>query len=279
MKYGTYQNKDRDSINTAIFEEKLQHSMLICRSTHNFFLIFCDKIKINKDSTGYIPLKQTKYFYENCGESNIKTARSGRVDPVLKLYLGCEVMITENIDVYNGTRAKVLNIIINQESDVFNINIGHNIVVRGIYASNVKCINLKHLNQNVQTQNFSLQPKHINFYATIPLPTNILTNNNKLRPKSIQMTATQFPIIINNATTGHKLQGIGVDKLFVHAWCYTKNWPYVVLSRVRTIQGLYLRQKLSTNIAKYQMDVELKSFITYFRNLLPQILYNDIQHQ
>jgi hypothetical protein len=219
-------------------------------------------------------MKQTKYFYENCGESNIKTTRSGRVDPVLKLYLGCNVMITENIDVYNGlangTRAKVTSIIIKQQSDVFNINIGNNVIVKGTYASNIKTIHLTHLNQNVQVQNFSLKPKQATFYATIPLPKNILTQNNRLKPKPIQMTAIQFPIIANNATTGHKLQGIGVDKLFVHTWCYSKNWPYVLLSRVKTISGLYLRQLISKDIHKYDMDPELKTMIAYFKQLLPQ---------
>jgi hypothetical protein len=84
------------------------------------------------------------------------------------------------------------------------------------------------------------------------------------------MTAMQFPIINNNATTGHKLQGIGVNKLFVHSWCYQKNWPYVVLSRVKTLTGLYLRDEINKNLHKYDMDPELKSLIDYFQNLLPE---------
>ena len=38
------------------------------------------------------------------------------------------------------------------------------------------------------------------------------------------MKATQFQIIVNNATTGHKLQGSGVENLFVHNWYYVTNW-------------------------------------------------------
>ena len=182
------------------------------------FFIFCDNIRINKDGSGYVPIKQTKYFYENCGESNIKTTRSGRVDPVLKLYMGCDVMITENVDVYNGlangTRAKLTSVIIKQQSNVFNINIGNNTIVKGIYASNIKSINLTHINQSVQVQHFSLKPKQATFYATIQLPKKILTQNTKLRPKPILMTAIQLPIIVNNATTGHKLQGIGGKQTF-----------------------------------------------------------------
>jgi len=37
------------------------------------------------------------------------------------------------------------------------------------------------------------------------------------------MKATQLPVVVNNATTGHKLQGIGIVCLFVHNWSYVRN--------------------------------------------------------
>ena len=56
---------------------------------------------------------------------------------------------------------------------------------------------------------------------------------------------TQFPVNSNIATTGHKLQGMTKDALIVYSWNYTfTNWIYVVLSRVRTLSGLYLCKKL-----------------------------------
>ena len=58
---------------------------------------------------------------------------------------------------------------------------------------------------------------------------------------------TQFPVNCNDATTGHKLQGMSKDVVIVTSWPSTslfKNWEYVVLSRVRTHDGLYLFQKL-----------------------------------
>ena len=55
----------------------------------------------------------------------------------------------------------------------------------------------------------------------------------------------QFGILCNNATTGHKLQGMSKDVLVVNNWDYRcPNWIYVVLSRVRTIQGLFLLKRL-----------------------------------
>jgi hypothetical protein len=107
--------------------------------------VVCDNIRINKDCTGYVPIKQTKCFYDISGESNIKTTRSGHVDPVLKLNMRCDVMITEIIDLYNGlancTRAKLTRIIIKQQSDIFSINIRHNTVVKGMHQYQVHLFN------------------------------------------------------------------------------------------------------------------------------------------
>jgi len=57
---------------------------------------------------------------------------------------------------------------------------------------------------------------------------------------------TQFPVNCNDATTGHKLQGMSKDVVIITSWPrgFFKNWEYVVLSRVRTHEGLYLFQKI-----------------------------------
>ena len=66
--------------------------------------------------------------------------------------------------------------------------------------------------------------------------------------EQIKMKAKQLPIIVNNATTGHKLQGSGVDCLFVHNWSYVTNWVYVMLSWVKTLKGLFCHKKLSWDL-------------------------------
>ncbi len=56
----------------------------------------------------------------------------------------------------------------------------------------------------------------------------------------------QIPANSNDATMGHKLQGMSKDVIVVMSWptwglaAMFKNWEYVVLSRVRTLSGLYL---------------------------------------
>ncbi len=56
----------------------------------------------------------------------------------------------------------------------------------------------------------------------------------------------QIPANSNDATTGHKLQGMSKDVIIVSSWptgglsLLFKNLKYVVLSRVPTFSGLYL---------------------------------------
>ena len=53
---------------------------------------------------------------------------------------------------------------------------------------------------------------------------------------------------MNHATTGHKLQGKTLKQLVIAQWSAMKNWAYVVLSRVTTLDGLYLLEPIPENI-------------------------------
>ena len=84
---------------------------------------------------------------------------------------------------------------------------------------------------------------------------------NEVVRKMVKMKATQLPIISNQATTRHKLQGASINQLFVNNWNYTTNWPYVVLSRLQSSKGLYLHNKLSADLTKYAMPWQLQRMI------------------
>lgn len=71
-------------------------------------------------------------------------------------------------------------------------------------------------------------------------------------------------MLVNNATTEHKLQGSGVDNIFIHSWSYVQNWPYVMLSRVRTQSGLFMRSKLRRDLGCYAVPPGLKRMLKSF---------------
>ena len=70
----------------------------------------------------------------------------------------------------------------------------------------------------------------------------------------------------NNATTGHKLQGMSKYVLIVSSWptgglaAMFKNWEYAVLSLVRTLSGLYIVKPIDMEIS-FKPSEELRSYI------------------
>jgi hypothetical protein len=78
--------------------------------------------------------------------------------------------------------------------------------------------------------------------AKFPLP-ECLCLSKKGKAK-IFLSAVQIPLVSNDAATGHKLQGSSLDAVCIPSWSCSANWPCVVLSRVRTLDGLCLGKPL-----------------------------------
>ena len=81
---------------------------------------------------------------------------------------------------------------------------------------------------------------------------------------------TYLPLNSSISTTGHKLQGQSLEHLVVNSWAYKcPLWVYVVLSQVKTLNGLILNQKLD-EIRSYAANNEL---IRWERNVKTNIEY------
>ena len=74
--------------------------------------------------------------------------------------------------------------------------------------------------------------------------------NGKWQRCKRRMQFSQFPLNCANCRTCHKLQGRSIDNLFLTCASYVSNWLYVALSRVRTLNGLFLRSFLTANKCK-----------------------------
>ena len=66
---------------------------------------------------------------------------------------------------------------------------------------------------------------------------------------NVNMKLTHFPIIGNFATTGHKLQGKTWAILVIAEWRNVENWAYMILSRVRTLTGIFLLEALPDSLS------------------------------
>jgi hypothetical protein len=270
IKYATFFNRDRDSINAALFEERCNY--LYSRNPNkpitDSIMIFSDDLQVQNSSDQYIPFINSTSFWEKCAEDDIKMPRgSGRMDPVLKLYLRCRLMLPCNTSVKdglaNGTQATLEKVVLKPGQQSRCILLGGQVPVLAVHASQVSHIVLRHSNERITPPTFTVRPKLHSFRANILKP-RMLQVGGKER-ELLKMKATQLPVIINNATTGHKLQGTGVDCLFVHNWSYVTNWVYVMLSRVKTRAGLFCRKPLSTDTNKYTVPKSLTNMLDQFR--------------
>jgi hypothetical protein len=76
----------------------------------------------------------------------------------------------------------------------------------------------------------------------------------------------QIPANSNDATDGHKLQGMSKGIIIVLSWPtgglskVFKNWDYVVLSHVRTLSKLYLIEPIDMD-KSFNSSPEFRSYI------------------
>jgi hypothetical protein len=91
-----------------------------------------------------------------------------------------------------------------------------------------------------KTRHFILKPKKFTVMVKIPI-----SGGNHLTLSELQIF--QLPMNLDEATTGHKLQGKTKSLLGVVDHNYGENWIYVAYSRVKRSSGLFLFKKLNRN--------------------------------
>jgi hypothetical protein len=123
------------------------------------------------------------------------------------------------------------------------------------YVSDIEFIVLR---LHVDGQLVHISPEM--FHPVIKFPG--CNNMNVLKGYTIQ----QFPVIVSLAITSHKLQGMTVDILILSEIHLTQNWLYVLLSRVTSLNGLYLKKPLKCNMFK-PISQNLRRELEWLRGL------------
>ena len=95
------------------------------------------------------------------------------------------------------------------------------------------------LDQALKSRRFKLSPKSFGSCLV-----NIAPNDFVSETQTMKCRVTQIPVNSSDAITGHKLQGLTKDQLIVYSWNRCTSWIYVVISRVRTLEGLFLLKGL-----------------------------------
>ena len=194
------------------------------------------------------------------GENKKKTGK--RVPPMLKLFHGCHVMTSENTDVENGiangTTAQFEQLVLQEKAEPHKIRI-NGYYVWAVHVDEVDYIRLRWTEDSTFQGTFCVSPKNQTCKTSAKCP-------GETKPKEIRAIIRQFPISVNHATTGHKLQGKTLKGLLIAEWPkkHLKNWIYVVLSRVKKIDDLFLLHPIPDGEDDYP-DPRLTDMLTRLR--------------
>jgi hypothetical protein len=212
--------------------------------------------------------KLRKKIIESCGDSDIRQQNT-KIDPALKLYVGAHCMCNVNEDVSsgiaNGTVCTVSSIKFKQGYSPSWKN-WEGKKVYSTTVNNVEYIELERTSSSFHRNKFfRLHPKKFSAIAT----SNFLDDPTG-KKQQVKVSITQFPLNSNDATTGHKLQGMSISQLIVQSWCYrTPNWIYTVLSRVRSFDGLFLVEPLRYKPEYFEVPKELQYFKERIKHKVP----------
>jgi hypothetical protein len=155
-------------------------------------------------------------------------------------------MVTENEDVLqgiaNGTVCKFRKLVLKQGAELEKIKM-YNYWVHAVGTDNIEYIQVEWQDCEHFVGKFRLKPKVGTFRVKYPI--------SEFGVKSCVQTNIELqhlPLIVNHATTGHKLQGKTVKSLVIAEWSKVNNWAYVVLSHVKTLSGLFLMSPIPEDI-------------------------------
>lgn len=244
-----------------------------------------------------------------CGDAKITKGDTKRVDPALCLYNGIPLIcvmdngtLNETPPRGNGTLCKLISVQLKPDPTTLRIKKYNGNPVRTVNAKDVDFLELELLDdtERIQTlehrletlkKNTTNQPSHITRHITNEIQhlrkqrrfhleptTSTCSVNCKISQFADEMSFkakfTQFPVNIALAMTGHKLQGRTLENVIITSWPKNglfQNWEYTVLSRVKSIEGLYLFQELDIN-KSYEASDDFKLFIIRLQEKQKQII-------
>lgn len=253
--YACAYNKERNSVSQAIFQGLIQNNPLAESDEMPSDEVIVIESVFRKGRS-----KCSKEFhefvFEQCGDAQVATSHSKRVDPALKWYPGIPLMITSNENIKkkrgNGTLCRGLRVQLKEgvQPQWKNYDGRKVFTVTADDCEYMLCEHWKAEKEGEDPVQFKLEPEHDSVVMRLPLFQGKLVSVGGVK-------VSQFGVNSNIATTGHKLQGMSKDNVVVVSWSTQhKNWIYVVLSRVRTLKGLHLLQRLPLS-TDFSVDIRL----------------------
>lgn len=186
--------------------------------------------------------------------------------------IGASYMMGTNVDVTRGianeTVAKLYDIILAPDAQIRIANVENGNQCHAVYATEVTSTIFKHS---------SPLQREVTSFATLPVscfPITSISQSVKCKlganGSSFKVKVTQFPCVSALVLTGHKIQGRTLDAVILGALSRIhktgrSGWIYVILSRVRTLNGLFLLILLEADLKKYKPRTDVMTEMNRLR--------------
>jgi PIF1-like helicase/Ulp1 protease family, C-terminal catalytic domain/Helitron helicase-like domain at N-terminus len=272
--YCVYSNSDRSAINAGIFNNLLDSKPSSPPSSYILIVKASNIQQISKDGSKLtLGTHDLKFLYEHCGDHRVSVKHRGKkghfVDLLLKLYHHAPLMFVSNDDVpnghANGTRVLLEHILLQPDTSTDTIIVdGHECL--SVHADSIASIVCS--SELNPSKLFHVHPKTFTCLIKAPLPSILSTSNSSSLTVNYTASFTQLPVLLNNATTGHKLQGQTKSNLVIAVWSKKRNWNYVALSRVTTRKGLFLVSPLPQDV-DFSISPDLQAMLQSLKTLAP----------
>ena len=277
--YATKDNKDKTAINDGIFSLHIsrthstdkeypipKHTICIKASNISF------KTSAGRGNYTVDPQpRAANVIYSCCGDCHVKDSNGKWHDPMLKLYFGRPLSITQNLDVgnciANGAMCKFKGIVLKeglQPETAFTPILYDGYHVNTVDVSSVEFLVVEMIDGDAG-KNVSLKAEAVSATVQFPFAWDTPEITNKTKRISRHIKFSQFPVNIANARTVHKLQGRSLTSVVISTFDYTGNWVYVVLSRCATLGGLFLRKKLLKTKPMSDLCLEFHRYFSRYK--------------
>lgn len=297
-------NMERNSITKAIFGDHAEQTHPNADDHNpppNHTLIIEADIQSATQPRTKLNVESLRRRIIELGDDDVRCQRK-LIDPSLCCYNGAYFMCISNEGLRehgtgNGTQGRLVGVKLKDRASSYRWKVWDNKKIWTVNAVDVEYIILEH---HPPTREISSMEKQLHSLESTAHPTSEsktkigtlkrklckahAKRRFKLKPKkfscNIKVTphdytkektqlksrVTQLPVNASDAITGHKLQGLTKDQVIVYSWNKSTNWIYVVLSRVRSLKGLFLVKSLKLKDIKPPQQDYL-SFLERMKNL------------
>ena len=284
VNYATCTNHDRVAVNEGVFIQHLKRNHPTDSNADipkTGVVILPSKLELHhgRDKDGKHAYKSPSQLVSDviqsyCGEAHFRCSNGSKCYPImLKLFHGCPMMLIDNTDVENskanGSYGKFVGMKLknNKSWDDLEVMEISNHYVRCVCVDDVESIQMKLMDSEDEkiVDIFAETHKGQLAFPNFALPRKRNSDYHRLHRA---FRCCQFPVNIAIARTVHKLQGRTLSSLHVVTWRHASNWVHVVLSRVRTLNGLFLAKPLEGSKVK-PISYELRHYLQRMRTLIP----------